>query len=162
MDYHLKPIGRTCAATGKELEPGTLCHSVLVEREGRLERLDFSDEAWSGPPDDALAHWTCIVPEQAEERPAKLDPEALLRYFEQLSEDPNPAEEKLRYVLALWLLQKRRLVLDGSREEDGIEYLQLSGSRGEGPFEVRDQHLTDEEIATLEKDLNTHLRTEWV
>ena len=58
-------------------------------------------------------------------------------------------------------LQKRRLKLEGSRHDGDIEYLELLGSRGEGVFEVRDQHLTDDEIGQLQQALNAHLATEW-
>ena len=54
MDYHLKPLGKTCATTGKPLAPGSVCHSVLVERDGMLMRLDFSDEGWTDGRDRLL------------------------------------------------------------------------------------------------------------
>ena len=84
-----------------------------------------------------------------------------MRYFEQLSEEPNLAQEKFRYVLALLLLQKRRLKIEGSRQDGEIQYLQLSGSRGEGQFDVRDHQLSEDEILHLQNDLNAHLATEW-
>ncbi len=161
MDYHLKPIGKTCHTTGDELAPGSLCHSVLVEREGKLIRQDYSDKVWNGPPDGSIGHWSCSVPEQDQTKPKPLDTDGLMSYFEQLDENSNPAQEKFRYVLALLLLQKRRLKLDGSRHEMDVEYLMLTGSHGEGPFEVRDQQLDNSEINQLQNDLNTHLMTGW-
>ncbi|TXT22324.1 MAG: hypothetical protein FD138_3515, partial [Planctomycetota bacterium] len=35
-EYNVKPVGRICAGTGQELMPGSLCHSVLVEKDGDL------------------------------------------------------------------------------------------------------------------------------
>lgn len=157
MEYHFKPMGRTCAATGQELVPGTLCHSVVVERDGELIRLDFSEDGWTGPPDGSVGHWRCLAPEPAEPKPRVLDPEALMQYFEQLSEDGNPVQEKFRYVVALLLLQKRRLRLDGSRLDGEIEYLQVIGSHGEGPFEVREQPLQPDEIESLQRELSAQL-----
>ncbi len=161
MDYRLRPVGKTCAATGQPLQPGSVCHSVLVERDGELVRLDFSPEGWKGPPEGTVAHWLCRVPNEPEGKPKPVDAEELMQYFEQLMEDPNPAQEKLCYVLGLLLLQKKRLNLEGTREVDGVEYLELTGKMGEGPFLVRDQHLTDDEIRQLQKELNRHLREEW-
>ena len=161
MDWHFKPIGKTCAATGRELEPGAVCHSVVVERDGQVLRLDYSSEGWNGPPDDAVGHWQCLVPQPAMNKTQVLDPEALFRCFEQMSEDANPAHDKLRYVLALLLLQKRRLSLDGSQRDGEIEYLELTGSGGEGPYLVRDQQLSDDEIEQLQRDLNAQLAAEW-
>ncbi len=161
MDYHFKPIGKTCAATGSELVPGTTCHSVLVDRNGEMVRLDYCDDGWTESPEDAIGYWRCLVPEPASAKAKPLDTDALMRYFEQLSEEASPAQDKFRYVLSLLLLQKRRLKIEGSRHEDDIEYLELRGSHGEGPFDVRDQQLNAEEIQQLQIDLNTHLVTEW-
>ena len=161
MDYHLKPVGRTCAATGNELVPGTICHSVLVEEDGQFRRFDFSPEGWTTPPEGTIAHWRCTVAEPDTGKPKPLDTEGLLRYFEQLIEDANPAQAKFCYVLALLLLQKKRLKLEGSIQEDGVEFLELSGSHGEGPFRVPDQQLNDSEICELQQALNGQLVTEW-
>ena len=161
MDYQLKPVGKSCAATGADLSPGSTCHSVLVERNGRFVRLDYSEAGWGGPPDGAVGHWRCRVPLQDDARPKPLDAEALLRYFEQLCEDANPAREKFAYVVSLLLLQKRKLRVEGSRLDGEIEYLQLVGAQGEGPFEVRDQLLTEEEIEQLQTALSAHLAEEW-
>lgn len=161
MDYQLKSLGKTCAATGKPLAPGGRCMSVVVERNGQLERLDFSLEGWTGPPADTVGQWQCVVPEPEARRTAVVDPEAMLRYFEQLVEDANAAQEKLAYVLALFLLQKRRVRLDGSRAEGDFQFLQLSGTRGEGPWEIRDQQLSGDEVGRLQTELNQHLECEW-
>ena len=96
-----------------------------------------------------------------------------MRYFEQLSEglgtlqggqlaeDADPLQQKLRYVIALLLLQKRRLKLDGSRLEGEREVLEFTGARGEGRFEVPDCKLADEEIEGLQDQLNEQMQYEW-
>lgn len=161
MDYQLKPIGKTCARTGQDLQPGASCHSVVVERDGQFVRLDFSEAGWQGTPEGTVGEWTSVVPAATAKAPA-IDPESLLRYFEQLCEDANPGHNQMRYVLALLLLQKRRLRLEGSRQdEDGSEYLQLIGSKSEGPFEVLDQQLDETEIVQLQASLNRQLESEW-
>lgn len=81
MDYHLKPIGKTCAATEALLEPGTLVHSVLIEKENETVRLDFSAEEWTGPPEGAIGHWRCIVPFPEVEKSRPLDPDSLLEHL---------------------------------------------------------------------------------
>jgi hypothetical protein len=159
MSYRVKPMGKTCAGTGEPLVPGSKIHSVLVDKGHEQIRLDFSEAAWKGPPEGTVGHWRCLVPEPVASGPKPIDTEALFCFFEETAEDQNPTQEKFRYVVALLLLQKRRLQLDGSRKDGGIEYLQLIGSRSEGPFEVRDQHLSPEEIQRLQSDLNAHLST---
>ena len=160
VDYHLKPVSRTCAATDREFVAGETCHSVLIERDGEVIREDFCEEGWNGPPDDSIAEWTTIVPDLAA-KPKTIDTKSLMTYFEQLCEDANPAHSQLRYVLALLLLQKRRLRLEGSRtDEDGNEFLEFIGSKSEGPFEVQDSDLTEKEIAGLQATLNAQLQQE--
>jgi hypothetical protein len=160
MDYHLRPIGKTCAVTGGPLVPGTRCHSVLVEREGELARLDIADEAWAGPPEGTIGHWVTLVPQPTSSRPKPLDADALMTCFEQMCDDASPANEKFRYILALLLLQRRKLQLTGGREENEDQYLEVTGARGEGPWEVRDQRLDEAEIEQLQAALTAQLSVE--
>ena len=157
MDYTVKPIGKTCAETQLVLEPGSTCHSVLIDVDGDVVRVDYSEDGWKGPPPHAVAYWICQVPEPENNKPKPLDTDALMACFEQLEEDANPGQDKFKYVLALLLLQKKRLKLEGSYFENEVEYLELVGSHGEGPFNVRDQSLSDEEINELQANLNSQL-----
>lgn len=160
MDYQVKNLGRTCAATGNPLEPGSVCYCVLVERDGQQLRLDYSAEGWTGPPDDCVGEWVTRVPDNTGGRRV-VDVEALFRYFEQLTEDANPARDRFRYVLALQLLQKRRLRLEGTRRDDeGNDFLQLIGSRSEGPFEVPDEALPEDEINRIQAALTTEMEAD--
>ncbi len=160
MDYSFKAIGRSCAASGVELTPGTHCRSALVERDGRFERLDFAQSAWPGPPQGTVGHWRSRVPVPTAPQARRLDADELLRQFERLEETGHEQVRRLRYVLALLLLQKRRLELEGSRSEDEIDFLILVGSKGEGPYEVRDERLNPEEIAAVQKDLLAQIAAE--
>jgi hypothetical protein len=159
MDYQLKPIGKICAHTGAKLLPGDGCYSAVVPKGSEWERVDFSREAWNGPPEEALGYWRTKVP-AAEPKRRVLNPDALLRHFEQLTEDANPAQDKFRYVLALLLVQRRRLRIAGTRPEAAATILELAGSQGEGPYEVREEPLRPEEFESLENELNQRLTTE--
>ena len=161
MDYHFKPPSKTCATTGRPLAPGTVCHSVLIEKNGVLTRLDFSTEGWSGPPAGHVGYWKTIVPTLHDPREQRLDPESAFRYFEQLCEESSPMTERQRYVLALLLLQQRKLRLDGSRCGDDGEVLELSGRHDEGTYEVPDLKLPDAETRQIQAELKVHLATEW-
>lgn len=161
MDYHLKPLGKTCAGTGRPLSPGSVCHSVVVEKDGELLRLDFSEEGWQGPPPAMIGHWKTLVPADPAAGQIRLEPEPLMRYFEQISEEASPIHDRLRYVLAILLLKYRKLRLDDARGEPGDEILVLSGVHGEGSFEVPNLRLPDAETQQLQQELRTHLAAEW-
>lgn len=161
MDFQIRTIGKQCTATGETLVPGNICYSSVVEQNGQLLRHDYSETGWTGPPEGSVAYWKCVIPESSDNKPKPLDTEALMRYFEQLCEDANPAQEKFAYILSLLLLQKKRLKIEGSRQDGATEYLELIGTGGEGPFEVRDQQLSETEIEQLQQGLNAHLAADW-
>lgn len=142
------------------MTPGTLCRSALVERDGRLERLDFALSSWSEPPADAIGHWRSRVPAAATPQVRRLDADTLLQEFERLEDAGHEQVRRLRYVLALLLLQKNRLELEDCRADDDVNYLVLIGTKGEGPFEVRDEQLDADEIAAVQRELLAQLSEE--
>ena len=109
--------------------------------------------SWDGPPDGIVGYWKCQVPLDAEENQQKLDPDALFDYFMQLCESPNNAEQDYQYVLALLLLRKKRLILDGNIELDDQPAMRLIGSGGEGPFEILERDLTDDQVADFQRQM---------
>ncbi len=152
MDYLIKSIGKNCAGTGEPLLPGSRCRSVLVERDGQVLRLDFAEKNWPGQCEDMIGSWVCIVPDGPKKK-QELDLETCLEMFTQLIEQPNRVQEKMAYVLALLLLKKHRLILEQTRVEEEQEYLVLQGSLGEGPFEMRNLKLDDQEIVQLQREM---------
>lgn len=153
MDFNIRPISKTCAGTGDPLVPGSDCWSVLREVDGKMVREDYSVEAWGGPPEGAFGSWRCTVPADAEAGRPKLDADSLFDYFLQLSESPNIVERDYQYVLALFLLRKRRLILEDTVEVDDQPAMRLIGSGGEGPFDVIERDFTEEQMATFQQQL---------
>ena len=140
VDYRLRPLSTVCSATGQPLVPGSTCVSVLVEEDGRFQRYDYAEEVWEAS-EACLGFWRREVP-QPEAKAKTLDADTLIERLEQLAEEDVPAQAPLAFVMALWLMRRRRLRLDGSETVDGIPRLVLSGSAGEGPFSIRDQQLS--------------------
>jgi hypothetical protein len=153
MDFNLRPVSKLCAATGQELQPGETCWSVLIEQQGSVVRQDYSSESWQGPPEGAIGYWQCVIPEANDQAAQKLDVDALFDYFVQLCESPNHIEQDYQYVLALLLLRKRRLMLEDTIEIDDQPVMRLAGAGGEGPFEVVERQLSDEQILQLQTQL---------
>lgn len=153
MEFNIRPISKICAATGQPLAAGADCWSVVTEVDGRLVRQDFSAEAWDGPPEGALGHWKCQVPADTDPTRQKLDADSLFDYFVQLTESPNMVEQDYQYVLALLLLRKKRLILEESIELDDQPAMRLIGCGGEGPFDVMERQLDDDQIARLQDQL---------
>ena len=157
MDYQFGAPGRTCAASGKPLCPGDRCVSALVEQTGRLVRFDYLEAHWTGEPEHTVGTWRFQIPIATAQQQRLLDTDSLFRLFEQMIEDANPGFDRLRYASSLLLLQRKRLKLDGVRRDGKVEYLVYLGQRGEGPFEVRDQQLSADEMAALEAEIKAQL-----
>jgi hypothetical protein len=161
VDYQIRSVGKICAGSGRPLVPGEVCVSVLVERDGVFSRLDYATDAWTGPPEGTVGVWRTETQKPVQVSTATVDPEQLLQFFEQLVETANPGHDRLRYVLALALLQRRRLKLEGAKDDEDGCFLELIGSRGEGPYLIRDQQLPQEEIRSLQAALNQQLSEQW-
>ena len=53
--YQIQGPARKCAGTGRELKAGESIYSVLVDEGGLFVRRDYSVDAWSAPPEGAIA-----------------------------------------------------------------------------------------------------------
>lgn len=124
-------------------------------------RLDYAADSWNGPPEDAIGHWRVQVPFPKQAHLVRIDPDALMRYFEQLSEEASPSQEPQRYVMALLLLKQKRLQLVDALPDDEGDILRLEGLHGEGVFEVRNLALPDVDLNQLQDALKTQLAAGW-
>jgi hypothetical protein len=153
MDFSIRPVAKSCAKSGQLFRSGDICWSVLMEKDGQLVRQDYCVDAWSGPPAGAIGHWRYQIPEAVEQHRQKLDTDSLFEYFLQLTESPNMVQRQYRYVLALLLLRKRRLILEEVIEVDDRPTMRLTGSGGEGPFDVPEEDLSEDQIDRLQQQL---------
>ncbi len=153
MEFNIRPAAKCCAKTGQPFRSGDVCWSVLIEQNGMLVRQDYSSAAWEGPPSDAIGHWRSQIAESTEIGRPKLDADSLFDYFLQLSDSPNIVQRQYRYVLALLLLRKRRLMLEEVVEFDDRPMMRLVGSGGEGPFDVPEEELNEDQIERLQEQL---------
>jgi hypothetical protein len=153
MDFNFRPAGKTCTVSGRSFLPGDVCWSVLVEHEGKLQRHDYGMDVWKGPPDGAIGHWRSVIPEASESAKLKLDADSLFDYFLQLGDSPNLVQRQYRYVLSLLLLRKRRLILEEVVHVDDVPTMRMVGSGGEGPFDVPEEELSEDQIERLQSQL---------
>jgi hypothetical protein len=115
MDYKLQRPHPVCHRTGRGLAVGEEFFSALVRGESGLERLDVAAEAWDGPPPAAVAWWRTRRGGGGEAEPALAPVEVLLDALEALEDDP--ADAALRYLLALQLVRRRTLRIEGDAGE---------------------------------------------
>jgi hypothetical protein len=153
VDYQIQPNSRQCCVSGRPLQPGETCYSVLMVEEAKLVRKDYSREAWQGPPAGAVGHWLSKV--QAADRPKRLaiDPEMLFDCFVRLEAQTEPARVNFRYVLALLLMRRKRLKFEETRTADGHEVLRLRCSQTRTIHEVVNPSLSDEAIQAVQDEV---------
>jgi hypothetical protein len=158
LDFEIQRSTRRCASTERALEPGEWCYSVLEVRGADIVRKDFAASAWTGPPTDAFGWWKARVPEPHAKK-IKLAPnEVLLELFDHLAEQPE--REDMRYVLALLLVRRRVLRLDGpalpSAElsiSDGVQTMTVFCPLREATYEVTAVMPSDERIDEIQQQL---------
>lgn len=115
MDYKLHRPHPVCSRTGRGFAAGEAFFSALVRGPGGLERLDVATEAWQGPPPESVAWWRSRQGAAADSGPTLAPVEVLLDALEALGDDP--ADDPLRYLLALQLVRRRALKIEGAEDD---------------------------------------------
>lgn len=135
VDFEVQRFTRRCAATERELRPNEYYYSVLVQKGADVVRLDYSAESWKGPSAESLGWWKSRMPSQQTVKGQWAPSDVMLEYLEQLTADPTQAD--MAYVLALLLVRRRVLRLDGSENDaSGQELLVLSSLTSEQEYRV--------------------------
>jgi hypothetical protein len=112
MDYKLHRPHPVCGRSGRGFAVGEEFFSALIRGGEGLERLDVAAEAWDGPPPNTVAWWRARHGAAADTGPALAPVEILLDALEAL--DDNPADDAVRYLLALQLVRRRVLRIEGA------------------------------------------------
>lgn len=115
MEYKLHRPQPVCSRTGRGFAVGEEFFSTLVRGEHGLERLDIAAEAWEGPPPAAVAWWRARREDAAATGPVLAPIEVLLDAFEAMEDEP--ADAALRYLLALQLVRRRVLRIEGDASD---------------------------------------------
>ena len=159
LDFDIQRSTRRCAATDRPLEPGEVCYSVLEVQGADIVRKDYAASAWTGPPAEAFGWWKSRVPEPNAKK-IKLAPnEVLLELFDQLAERPEC--EDMRYVLALLLVRRRVLRIDGPSlpaakpsSASGVQIMTVFCPLREASYEVTVTMPNDERIEEIQRQLS--------
>jgi hypothetical protein len=158
-EYAIQPLSLRCAETGRELKPGEPYYSVLSESPTGFVRTDYCSEAWRGPPEGAIGFWRSVVSRPGNERRAVVDDSVLLDCFIRLAESDDAYKRNFRFILALLLLRKKAFKLVGSLREDGVDIIVLRAAVGGEEHRVIDPNLSEEQIATMQTEVEKVLQS---
>lgn len=161
QSYEIAPNSRVCCVSGRPLRPGDVYYSVVLDTVTGLVRRDYAAAEWTGPPEGAIGFWRGTIPEtvQAPKR-GPVPVERMLAFFDEMGEPTEPERQPLRYVLALLLLRRKALRLQGMESGHDSEQMVLEHVRTKKSYRVSDQQLSDEQIAALEAELAEVLSTD--
>jgi hypothetical protein len=152
FDYDVQRCSRRCSKTDRELQPGELYYSVLIDAGSELKRLDFAASAWEQPPEGTVAWWKAQMPGAGAKRMQWAPHDALLQYFEALEQQPE--QEELRYVLALLLVRRRIVRWEHSEpDEHQREIMVLYCPRQEQEYRVPVPNVGAERVNELQQNL---------
>jgi hypothetical protein len=152
-EYQIQPSTRRCFLTGRELQAGERCWSVLLDEDGKLVRRDYSLDAWQGPPPEAFSFWACRIPLSQGRRRPVFDDDVLLDCFHRLEGQEELPRLRLRYVLGLMLLRRKRFAFLEARQNDGKEVLVLRCSRTGAQQQVVNPGLNEDELVAVQEDV---------
>lgn len=131
---------------------------ALFDREGSLVREDICQESWQTPPKEAFAWWQTRVPEAGATVRLHIDEGLVYDCFVRLEGDSEPQKVNFRYVLALWLLRKRKLKFEEVHKDEHGDWLVLREARIKKMHQVFDPHLNEEAIAQVQQDVEKMLQ----
>lgn len=152
-EYQIEPITRRCSVTGRELQSGERFYTALLEEGATFTRLDFSPEAWQGPPVAAFSFWTGKVPPPEASVKPRFDDDLLFDCFQRLEGQTETGRVNFRYVVALLLMRRKRLKFDRALVEDGEEKLSLRCVRTGTIYAVVNPRLTDDAMAQVQEEV---------
>jgi hypothetical protein len=158
IDYDIQRCTRKCAATGRELNVGEICYSALLAEGAAVVRRDYAAESWHSPPENTIGWWKTTIVDPHAGRMHWAPSDVMLHYFERLLEDPTA--DDARYVLALLLVRRRVLRVEGHEQDPaGRETLVLYCSRNEAQYRVAEVMPTPDRAAAIQQQLAELLQT---
>ncbi|HMP79048.1 MAG TPA: hypothetical protein PKD54_06315 [Pirellulaceae bacterium] len=152
MEFEFRRPTRQCCVTDQPIRPGQDYYTALRETEsGELERLDWSSDAWPGPPEGCIAWWQSRIPSLDEGR-VYWAPNDVLRsvfqYYVNQSGQPDIA-----YVMGLLMMRKRLLQYRETIQRDGQSWLVLYDPKQQTTVELAEVTLESFRAMSIQAEL---------
>ncbi len=117
-----------------------------------MNRLDFSEGAWTGPPEHSIGWWKSQVPDLNAKKLQWAPHDVMLHFFEQLQADPG--QQDMQYVLTLLMIRRRLLRLEQSESDpNGQECLLVYCPRNENDYRIPVVAPTPARAAEIQQEL---------
>ena len=153
-----KPVGQ-CYGSNKKIEYGEEYFATLVETAEGLVRQDFCADYWNSEKPNVFCYWKTKLPHPDQKRLIFVDEEMLTAFFERLEREIEEEKINFRFILALILMQKRRLKYDTTKIEGDKEIWRLKVTGKDEFTDVINPHLDDGQIEQLTSQIGDILQT---
>jgi hypothetical protein len=156
-------IGRTtlvCATTGRELAEEEEIYSAIFDENRQFVRRDYGLESW--PPeklDEAYSYWKTRVPKKDAPIKKYVDDEVIMDFFARLEGHGDEQKKNFRYVLALFLMRKKRLKFTEIKHRGDDMVMILYERVSQKDHEVVDPRLTEEQVIQVSEEVGQILNT---
>ncbi len=157
QEWQIQHRAERCAQTGRAFEDGEPFYTLLLPREGGLERQDLCEEAWKGRAADAekpFCFWRSKFQLPAPAAPDALPKESAETLLRGYLDGGRPEHARACYILALMLERKRILRPIETRDDDGDNRLLVYEHIKSGDtFVVRDPRLRMDQLAEVQAEV---------
>lgn len=149
MEWTVASSQGACASCARAFDDTEEYWSVLVEGEEGFQRRDYCDGCWQGVSEEMFSHWRTRCKLKPAPPKRFVDDSVMLDFFKRLSESEDPAKQRLHFIMAV-LLMRKRLLRERRRRRDGATIVwTVEAPRLNESFEVRDQGLSEVEVADI-------------
>ena len=157
-DYNITKTLGQCRRCEKQLAPDDEIVATVREGDGEFHREDYCPGCWDGQEqpdsDELFGVWRTRVPRPEEKKKLLVDDDLIVNFFERLEGSETLARLSYRFVLALVLMRKKKLIYDRTKKTDDGQDVWLMHFRGSDQVhEVLDPHMDEEKIAEVSQQL---------
>lgn len=152
FEFEIQKCTRRCAETSRDLKPGDVFYSTLHGEGTQVVRRDYAEEAWKGPPEDAIGWWKSKVPDPSARTVHWAPNDVMLHFFDEL--DRRQDSQDTRYILTLLMIRRRVVRLeDTEHDEQGREVMVVYCPGNETEYRVSVVTPSPQRIAEIQQEL---------
>ena len=144
-----------CASCGRKMATGEEVVATLVMDDEGFRREDRCAACFEGMEEQPFSFWRLRRTAAFAKGERRLDLAFLTELFKRLDGRDDEHSRRVAWLVALLLMRKRILELEGRGMKDGREVLHVRLKREDRRFEVADPGLTPEAVASLHEDLSS-------
>jgi hypothetical protein len=156
LDWEIEKRRSGCRLCDAAFHEGDPVVSAVFPKEASFVRRDYCGACWAKHPFRPFSHWRSRALAAKARRVITAD--RVLAFFESVAASPEPAHRRVAYLLSLWLMRKRALVLRGivAKTAESGEIFVLEDGDGRS-FRVENPGIDLEAVEALEKEMQSLL-----